>query len=54
MLPRTEARLSIFYADLIEDENKNKSIMKIPNINKEILNLALNELEVALSEYNRV
>lgn len=54
LLPRTEARLSIFYADLVEDENKNKSIMKIPNINKEILNLALNELEVALSEYNRV
>jgi hypothetical protein len=30
------ARLSIFYVDLIEDENKNKNIMKIPSTKKEI------------------
>ncbi|HEU5446801.1 MAG TPA: hypothetical protein VFU67_06635 [Nitrososphaeraceae archaeon] len=53
MLPRTEARLSIFYADLIRDKNDNGSIkiMKIPNINEEILKFAIGELEVALNEY---
>jgi hypothetical protein len=49
LLPITEARLSIFYADLIEDENKNKSILKIPSINKEILKSAIDELEVAFN-----
>jgi hypothetical protein len=43
------ARLSIFYVDLIEDENKNKNIMKILSTNKEILKSAIDELEVALN-----
>ena len=53
LLPKTEARLSIFYADLIQDkEDINKfKIMNIPNINMEILKRAIGELEVALNEY---
>jgi hypothetical protein len=53
LLPETEARLSIFYADLIRDKNDNDNIkiMKIPNINEEKFKYAIDEFEVALTEY---
>jgi len=52
LIPKTEARLSIFYVDFIyTNEGTNDiDIMKIPLINVEILRKGINELEDAINE----
>jgi len=52
LLPKTEARLSIFYVDFVYTNAGTNSfeIMKIPPIDVEVLGNAINELEIAISE----
>jgi hypothetical protein len=50
LIPRTEARLSIFYVDFVYTNTgtNNIEIMKIPNIDVEILKKGISELESAI------
>lgn len=52
LIPKTEARLSIFYIDFIytKEGTNNIDIMKIPLIDVEILRKGINELESAINE----
>jgi hypothetical protein len=52
LLPKTEARLSIFYVDFVytNDGTEDIEIMKIPVIDIEILRNGINELENAFNE----
>lgn len=52
LIPKTEARLSIFYVDFIytSEVTDNIDIMKIPLIDVEILRKGINELENAINE----
>ena len=52
LIPKTEARLSIFYVDFVytNEDTKNINIMKNPLIDVEILRKGINELETALHE----
>jgi len=52
LIPKTEARLSIFYVDFVytNEDTKNIAIMKNPLIDVKILRKAINELESAINE----
>lgn len=52
LIPKTEARLSIFYVDFVytNEDTKNIEIMENPLIDVEILKKGVNELETALHE----
>ena len=45
LVAQTEARLGIFYVDFTEFENDNYEILKIPTVDKNKLNEAINKLE---------
>jgi hypothetical protein len=52
LIPKTEARLSIFYVDFIyaNERTNDIEIMKTPLIDSEILKKGINELQNAISE----
>ncbi len=49
LLAQTEARLGIFYVDFIKFENDNYGILKIPTVDKNKLNEAINKLEEVIN-----
>jgi hypothetical protein len=51
LLAQTEARLGIFYVDFKKFENDNYGILKIPTVDKNKLNEAINKLEEAIDTF---
>jgi hypothetical protein len=49
LLAQTEARLGIFYVDFTKFENDNYGILKIPTVDKNKLNEAINKLEEVIN-----
>lgn len=45
LIAQTEARLGIFYVDFVKSENDNYEILKIPTVDHNNLNEAINKLE---------
>ena len=50
-LAQTEARLGIFYVDFTKSENDNYEIMKIPTVDQNKLNEAINKLEEVINTF---
>jgi hypothetical protein len=52
LIPKTEARLSIFYVDFFytNEDRDDIDIMKIPPIDEEVLSEGINEIESAITE----
>jgi len=52
LLPKTEARLGIFYVDFIESKNKDEyEVMKIPTVDENKLKNAIYELENVMKTF---
>lgn len=51
LLAHTEACLGIFYVDFIESENNKYNIMKIPYVDRDKLNNAINKLENVINTF---
>ncbi|MGH9980701.1 MAG: hypothetical protein ACRD6U_04000 [Nitrososphaeraceae archaeon] len=49
LLAQTEARLGIFYVDFTKFENDYYGILKIPTVDKNKLNEAINKLEEVIN-----
>jgi hypothetical protein len=51
LLAQTEARLGIFYVDFIKSENDNYEILKVPPVNPNKMNEAINKLEEVIDTF---
>ena len=51
LVAQTEARLGIFYVDFTKSENNNYEIMKIPTVDQNKLNEAINKLEEVIDTF---
>jgi hypothetical protein len=51
LLADFEARLSIFYSDFVYDDNRRIGLAKIPEVDRGMLNYAIDELQVAVNNY---
>ena len=51
LLAQTEARLGIFYVDFTKSENDNYEILKIPTVDQNKLNEAINKLEEVIDTF---
>ena len=51
LVAQTEARLGIFYVDFTKSENNNYEIMKIPTVDQNKLNEAINKLEEVIETF---
>jgi hypothetical protein len=51
LLADFEARLSVFYSDLVYDDKKQIVLAKIPKVDREMLRNAIDELQVAVDHY---
>ena len=51
LVAQTEARLGIFYVDFTKSENDNYEIMKIPTVDQNKLNEAINKLEEVIDTF---
>ena len=51
LVAQTEARLGIFYVDFTKSENDNYEIMKIPTVDRNKLNEAINKLEEVIDKF---
>ena len=51
LLAQTEARLGIFYVDFTKAENENYEILKVPTVNPNKINEAINKLEEVIDTF---
>jgi hypothetical protein len=51
LLTDFEARLSVFYSDLVYDDKRQIVLAKIPEVDREMLRKAIDELQVAVDHY---
>jgi hypothetical protein len=51
LVAQTEARLGIFYVDFTKSENNNYGILKIPTVDQNKLNEAINKLEEVIDTF---
>ena len=51
LVAQTEARLGVFYVDFTKSENDNYKILKIPSVNQNKLNEAINKLEEVIDNF---
>ena len=51
LLAQTEARLGIFYVDFTKAENENYEILKVPTVNPNKMNEAINKLEEVIDTF---
>ena len=53
LLADFEARLFIFYSDFVYNKNNEIDIVKIPEVHREMLKKAIDELHIAVDQLNR-
>jgi hypothetical protein len=51
LLADFEARLSVFYSDIMYDDNKQIVLTKIPEVDRDVLSNAIDKLQLAVDNY---